>query len=125
MSSRIIEKSENLTARQALSYTSSVNVEPLKDVPSGIKIPYVAHILQEITVESTGEIFESLLLISEIEDEIGEHKIYATRSQSFMKALIDIIESLKEMGDTEPFSIKVEKRKSKAGREFISCSLAE
>ena len=52
-------------------------------------------------------------------------KLYATRSESVKKSLEGIIDTLKDMGDSDPFSISVDKLKSKNGREFITVSLAE
>ena len=74
--------------------------------------------------ESTGEIFESLILISE-PDDAGDPVLYGTRSESVKRALSEIIDTLTGMGDTDPFSVKVNKLKSKNGREFITLSLAE
>lgn len=124
MSAKVLNASDNLTARQILGFTSRNDVTPLKEVEKGTVIPYCGHILQEIVNESTGEVFESLLIISE-PDESGMKKLYATRSESVKKSLKGIIDTLKDMGDSDPFSISVDKLKSKNGREFITVSLAE
>ena len=124
MSAKVLNASDNLTARQILGFTSRNDATPLKEVEKGTVIPYCGHILQEIVNESTGEVFESLLIISE-PDESGMKKLYATRSESVKKSLEGIIDTLKDMGDSDPFSISVDKLKSKNGREFITVSLAE
>lgn len=124
MSAKVLNASDNLTARQILGFTSRNDATPLKEVEKGTVIPYCGHILQEIVNESTGEVFESLLIISE-PDESGMKKLYATRSESVKKSLEGIIDTLKDMGDSDPFSISVYKLKSKNGREFITVSLAE
>lgn len=124
MSAKVIKTSEGLTARKVLSFTSRNDALPMKEIEKGTIIPYEGFIEQEIVNESTGEIFESLLLISE-PDETGTNKLYATRSDSVKKSLFEIIDTLKEMGDSDPFSVKVDKLKSKNGREFITLSLAE
>lgn len=124
MSAKVLKASEGLTARQILVFTSRNDATPLKEVAKGTVIPYCGHILQKIVNESTGEVFESLLIISE-PDESGMKKLYATRSESVMKSLEEIIETLEDMGDNDPFSISVDKLKSKNGREFITVSLAE
>lgn len=124
MSAKILNASDNLTARQILGFTSRNDATPLKEVEKGTVIPYCGHILQEICNESTGEVFNSLLIISE-PDESGVKKLYATRSESVQKSLNEIIETLEEMGDNDPFSVSVDKLKSKNGREFITLSLAE
>ena len=124
MSAKVLEASRELTARQILGFTSRNDATPLKEVEKGTVIPYCGHILQEICNESTGEVFNSLLIISE-PDESGVKKLYATRSESVQKSLNEIIETLEEMGDNDPFSVSVDKLKSKNGREFITLSLAE
>lgn len=124
MSAKVIKTSEGLSARKVLACTSRSDVIPMKEVEKGTIIPYRGFINQEIVNESTGEIFESLILISE-PDDAGDPVLYGTRSESVKRALSEIIDTLTGMGDTDPFSVKVNKLKSKNGREFITLSLAE
>lgn len=124
MSAKVIKTSEGLTARQILGFTSRNDAIPMKELEKGTVIPYCGFIEQEICNESTGEIFNSLLIISE-PDDTGVKQLYATRSESVKKALEGIIDTLEEMNDHDPFSLKVDKLKSKNGREFITVSLAE
>lgn len=124
MSAKVIKTSEGLTARKVLSYTSRNDAIPMKELATGTIIPFKGYIEQEIVNENTGEVFNSLLIISE-PDESGYDTLYATRSGSVMRSLSDIIDTLTDMGDTDPFSVKVDKLKSKNGREFITLSLAD
>lgn len=124
MSSKVIKSSNNLSAREILKTTSRVDATPLKEVETGCKIPFYGFVEQEIINDNTGEVFNSIIVISEPDDETGERKLYATRSESFTKALYEILDVLDEMGDTDPFDIRIAKMKSNAGREFITCSLA-
>lgn len=124
MSAKVIKTSEGLTARKVLSYTSRNDAIPMKELAKGTIIPFKGYIEQEIVNENTGELFKSLLIISE-PDESGYDTLYATRSESVMRSLSDIIDTLTDMGDTDPFSVKVYKLKSKNGREFITLSLAD
>lgn len=124
MSAKVIKTSEGMSARKVLSYTSRSDAIPMKELAKGTIIPFKGYIEQEIVNESTGEVFNSLLIISE-PDESGYDALYATRSESVMRSLSDIIETLTDMGDTDPFSVKVDKLKSKNGREFITLSLAD
>ena len=124
MSAKVLEASKGLKARQILSFTSRNDAITLKEIENGTVIPYYGHILQEIVNESTGEVFESMLLISDT-DENGKNKLYATRSESVKRSLEEIISTLENMGDNDPFSVSVDKLKSKNGREFITLSLAE
>lgn len=123
MSAKVIKSSSNLSAREILKTTSRVDATPLKEVDAGFKFPYYGFVEQEIVNDNTGEIFNSIIVISE-PDETGERKLYATRSESFMKALYEILDVLEEMGDEDPFELRISKMKSKAGREFVTCSLA-
>lgn len=124
MSAKVIKTSEGLTARKVLSYTSRNDAIPMKELAKGTIIPFKGYIEQEIVNENTGEVFNSLLIISE-PDESGYDTLYATRSESVKRSLSDIIDTLTDMGDTDPFSVKVDKLKSKNGREFITLSLAD
>lgn len=123
MSAKVIKSSTNLSAREILKTTSRVDATPLKEVDTGFKFPYYGFVEQEIVNDNTGEIFNSIIVISE-PDETGERKLYASRSESFMKALYEILDVLEEMGDEDPFELRISKMKSKAGREFVTCSLA-
>ena len=124
MSAKVIKTSEGMSARKVLSYTSRNDAIPMKELAKGTIIPFKGYIEQEIVNEHTGEVFNSLLIISE-PDESGYDALYATRSESVMRSLSDIIDTLTDMGDTDPFSVKVDKLKSKNGREFITLSLAD
>lgn len=124
MSAKVIKTSEGMSARKVLSYTSRNDAIPMKELAKGTIIPFKGYIEQEIVNENTGEVFNSLLIISE-PDESGYDALYATRSESVMRSLSDIIDTLTDMGDTDPFSVKVDKLKSKNGREFITLSLAD
>lgn len=124
MSAKVIKTSEGMSARKVLSYTSRNDAIPMKELDKGTIIPFKWYIEQEIVNESTGEVFNSILIISE-PDESGYDALYATRSESVMRSLFAIIDTLTGMGDTDPFSVKVDKLKSKNGREFITLSLAD
>lgn len=124
MSAKVIKTSEGMSARKVLSYTSRNDAIPMKELAKGTIIPFKGYIEQEIVNENTEEVFNSLLIISE-PDESGYDALYATRSESVMRSLFDIIDTLTDMGDTDPFSVKVDKLKSKNGREFITLSLAD
>lgn len=124
MSAKVIKTSEGMSARKVLSYTSRNDAIPMKELAKGTIIPFKGYIEQEIENEYTGEVFNSLLIISE-PDESGYDALYATRSESVMRSLFGIIDTLTGMRDTDPFSVKVDKLKSKNGREFITLSLAD
>lgn len=124
MSARVVETSKNFDGkpREILKITSRKDAIPMKDVSSNSIIPYCGYIEQEIINENTGEKFNSILLVSEVNED-GINELYATRSESFKRAFYEIVETLEDQGDNEPFSLQIMKLKSKNGREFITCNL--
>ena len=113
-------KETTFSARQTLRITTATDAVPMKDVPDGTELHYLGHVKTEITNESTGEIFDSIVVKT-------EDGLYATRSASFMKALDEIIETISTFGDdddTEPIILTVKKLKSKNGNTFVTCQLA-
>ena len=124
MSAKVVKTSKNFdgNAREILKITSRNDVIPMKDISNNSIIPYCGFVEQEIVNENTGEVFNSILVVSE-PNEDGIKKLYATRSDSFKNALYEIVNALEESGDTDSFSIQIMKLKSKNGREFITCNL--
>lgn len=124
MSAQVIRTSKNLEgkAREILKITSRNDATPMKELDTNSIIPYCGFVEQEIVNESTGEKFTGCLLVSE-NDENGISKLYATRSDSFMRAMHEIIDTLEEMGDEAPISLQIMKLKSRSGKEFITCNL--
>ena len=124
MSAKVVKTSKNFDgkAREILKITSRNDAIPMKDIPNNSIIPYCGFVEQEIVNENTGEVFNSILVVSE-PNEDGVKKLYATRSDSFKSALFEIVNALEECGDTDAFSIQIMKLKSKNGREFITCNL--
>ena len=124
MSAKVVKTSKNFDgkAREILKITSRNDAIPMKDVQNNSIIPYCGFVEQEIENENTGEVFNSILVVSE-PNEDGIKKLYATRSNSFKSALYEIVNALEESGDTDAFSIQIMKLKSKNGREFITCNL--
>ena len=124
MGAKVVKVSKNFDgkAREILKITSRNDAIPMKDIPNNSIIPYCGFVEQEIVNENTGEVFNAILLVSEVNED-GIKELYATRSESFKRALYEIIDTLEEQGDNEPFSLQIMKLKSKNGREFITCNL--
>lgn len=119
MSSKV--KETTFGARDTLRIMSSLCTVAMKDVEDGTEIEYCGHVVQEILNEKTGEVFESTLV------KASDGKIYATRSESFKKALHEILTCIGEFGESEreePIILSIRKSKSKNGNTFVSCSLA-
>ena len=114
MSAKVVKTSKNFEgkAREILKITSRNDAIPMKDISNNSIIPYCGFVEQEIVNENTGEAFNSILVVSE-PNEDGIKKLYATRSDSFKSALYEIVNALEESGDTDAFSIQIMKLKSK------------
>lgn len=113
-------KETTFSARDTLRITSANDAIAMKEVPDGTEINYIGHVITEITNESTGEVFESIVVKAE------DGALYATRSDSFRKALLEIIDTISEFGDDdgEPIILKVKHLKSRSGNTFVTCQLA-
>lgn len=114
MSARVIESSYE-SKRDIARLTTSNSATPLKKVPDGQEIQYEGYVIQEITNELTGETFNSIL----VRDMGGT--IYATRSESFIRALKEILDICAD--DEDPIVLRVERLESNKGNEFITCAL--
>lgn len=113
-------KETTFSARDTLRITSATDAVPMKDVPDGTELHYIGYVKTEITNESTGEIFDSIVIKTE------DGSLYATRSASFMRALEEILETIADFGedDLEPIILTVKHLKSKNGNTFVTCQLA-
>lgn len=113
-------KETTFSARDTLRITSSNDAIPMKEVSDGTEINYIGHVITEITNETTGEVFDSIVVKAE------DGTLYATRSDSFRKALVEIIDTISEFGDDaeEPIILKVKHLKSRSGNTFVTCQLA-
>lgn len=120
MSAKVVETT--FKARETLRITTATNITPLKDVPDGKEFTYYGHVVQEIVNENTGERFKSVTV------KVGEDEYIATRSEFFLRALDEIIETIDSFSDDEeedePIILKVQHLKSKKGNIFATCSLA-
>lgn len=101
---------------------------PMKDVQNGTEIAMTAYVIEEVTkdrgADPSGEVFECIL----VQDSNG--KVYATRSETFIEKIRDIMDELMEGEDytldlkAEPLMIRITQQKSRSGNNFVSCSLA-
>lgn len=122
-------KSSNLTnKRDIMRITTRDDAIPMKDVQNGTEISMVAYVIEEVTkdrgADPSGEIFDCILVL----DNAGN--VYATRSETFINKILDIMEELREDPETpvdlsqEPLQIRITQQKSRTGNNFVSCSLA-
>lgn len=123
-------KSTNLTDKKAIMrITTRDDAIPMKDVTSGTEISMVAYVIEEVVkdrgIDPSGEIFDCILVLTDT----GE--LYATRSETFINKILDIMEMLRDGEDEtptditkEPLRIRITQQKSRNGNNFVSCSLA-
>lgn len=125
MSTKLIKS--NLTEkRDILRITTRDDVIPMKTLQSGTEISMVAYVVQEIVKdqEPDSEPFLTILVL----DAAG--RLYATRSETFIRKIDEIMDLLAEdgapliMSPDNPLIIKVTLQQSRSGREFVSCCLA-
>lgn len=122
-------KSSNLTnKREIMKITTRDDAIPMKDVPSGTEINVVAYVIEEVTkdrgTDPSGETFDCILVL----DDKGD--LYATRSETFINKIFDIMDTLTDDGEdvsdlaANPLTLHITQQKSRSGNLFVSCSLA-
>lgn len=122
-------KRTNLNSvREIMRITTRDDAIPMKDVPDGTEIDMVAYVVQEITKDRgedpSGEVFDSIMVLDR------ENRVYATRSETFIDKIDEIISALREAGEPvddlneNPLRIRITHQKSRQGNTFVSCSLA-
>lgn len=113
--SATVTESSYISKRDIARVTTRQDAVPLKTVETGTQFNYSGYVIQEITNEATGEVFTSILIAAD------NGNVYATRSDSFIRSLKEILEIC--AGDDEPITLQINRGMSKNGREFVSCSL--
>lgn len=122
-------KSSNLTnKREIMKITTRDDAIPMKDVPSGTEINVIAYVIEEVTkdrgTDPSGETFDCILVL----DDKGD--LYATRSETFINKIFDIMDTLTDDGEdvsdlaANPLTLRITQQKSRSGNMFVSCSLA-
>lgn len=126
MAAKFIES--NLTDKKAiLRITTRDDAVSMKTLDNGTTINLVAYVVQEITkdFDGDGEIFQSILVLD------TEGRLYATRSETFIRKIHVIIDIFRdpETGEipdltADPVPIRITRQIARSGREFVSCSYA-
>ena len=122
-------KESNLTnTRDIMRITTRDDAIPMKDVPSGTEIAAVAYVVETVVkdrgIDPTGEEFDCILVL----DQSGA--LYATRSETFINKMHDIMYMLQTDGEDvsnladNPLMLRITQQKSRSGNNFVSCSLA-
>ena len=108
----IINKSRELTNEELYFLTMSPKADSMKN-HVGERIDVSAWALFEDVDKKTGEVHAVLSVMTK------ENEVFATISQTFINDFMDMAELFHN-----DFAIEVISGRSKAGREFVTCSLA-
>lgn len=114
---KIINSSENLTAKDIYNLTKSPRAQKMRTaVDSRIEVDMWA--LYEDVDKKTGELHEVLSIAT------PEGEIFATNSPTFKDDFLDMLSLFAEMGETV-HAITVITGVSKVGREFVTCTYSD
>ena len=105
---RIINATENFSKKDAINMRNGL---PLKDEPNGKTFDIMKAAIVEDTDEETGELKQVSVIID------SDGKCYTGISSTIADVMADCIELI---DDGESVSLTLIKRKSNAGREFLT-----
>lgn len=108
----IKEMSREFTKVEKYLMTTAPDIEPLKNINDGESIPIDGYIIFD-DIKDNGEKHEILSIIT------PDKKVYSGQSVTFRESLEDIYSLM----ENEKFSIIKISGKTKAGREYINCTL--
>ena len=119
--------SSSLTDKKAIArITTRDDAISMKTLENGTIIQMAAYVKQEVTKDMPGNVPETFMSILVLD---ANGTLYATRSDTFMRKIEEIMElfvdeETGEMPDlmAEPISIKITKQTAKSGNTFVSCA---
>ena len=114
---KIIDSSENLTAKEVYSLTKSPRCQKMRSAVDS-RIEIARWVLYQDVNKKTGEEQEILSI------ETPEGEIFATNSPTFKDDFLDMLDLFRDMGDTV-HAINVITGVSKSGREFVTCAYSD
>lgn len=106
------EMSREFTKVERYLMTTAPDIEPLKNIPDGASIQIDGYLIFD-DVKDDGEVQEIVSIIT------PDKKVYSGQSATFRKSLKDIDNVM----EGEKFSIIKISGKTKAGRDYINCTL--
>lgn len=109
----IITTSRDFNEVETYLMTISPSIISLKDVSDGTKIEVDGYMLFQDVKEDTGEATEVLSIIT------PDKVVYCCQSATFKRSVNDIAAIM----HGKPFTIVKTSGKTKAGRDFINCTL--
>lgn len=108
----IKEMSREFTKVEKYLMTTAPDIEPLKNIADGESIPIDGYLIFD-DIKDDGKVQEILSIIT------PDKKVYSGQSVTFRESLEDIFSLM----DGEKFSIIKISGKTKAGRDYINCTL--
>lgn len=108
----IKEMSREFTKVEKYLMVTAPDIEPLKNIEDGESIPVDGYIIFN-DIKDNGDIQEIVSIIT------PDKKVYSGQSATFRQSLKDI----ESVMDGEKFSIVKISGKTKAGRDYINCTL--
>lgn len=110
---KIKETSRDFTEVEQYLMTIAPSIKGLKDLDDSTSIKVDGVMIFEDVKETTGEAVEIVSLIT------PEKEVYSGQSKTFKRSLKDI----QNIMNGKPFSIIKISGKTKAGRDYINCTL--
>lgn len=108
----IKEMSREFTKVEKYLMTTAPDIEPLKNIEDGSSIPIDGYIIFD-DIKDDGDVQSIVSIIT------PDKKVYSGQSATFRQSLKDI----EDVMDGEKFSIIKISGKTKAGRDYINCTL--
>ena len=108
----IKEMSREFTNVEKYLMTTAPDIEPLKNIADGASIPIDGFLIFD-DIKDSGEVQKIVSIIT------PDKKVYSGQSATFRQSLKDI----ESVMDGEKFSIIKISGKTKAGRDYINCTL--
>lgn len=128
MAAKFVESSFT-DKKQILRITTRDDAISMKKLDNGTTINVTGYVIQEITKDynlepgEQPEVFTSILVLDDHDN------LYATRSDTFIRKIKEIVEMLSEDGSVydmmaDPLPIRITRQTARSGREFVSCAYA-
>lgn len=131
MAAKFVESSFT-DKKQILRITTRDDAISMKKLDNGTCINVIGYVIQEITKDynledgeapETPERFNSILVLDD------KDQLYATRSETFIRKIKEIVEMLSDDGSVydmaaDPLPIRITRQTARSGREFVSCAYA-
>lgn len=127
MAAKFIESSFT-DKKQILRITTRDDAISMKKLDNGTTINVTGYVIQEITKDynlepgEQPEVFTSILVLDDHDN------LYATRSDTFIRKIKEIVEMLSDDGIydlmADPLPIRITRQTARSGREFVSCAYA-